>query len=142
VITALVGGTIGNGIESTETFTAVTNVFDTATLVSGADCSAADAITALVTAMTASDTQGVGAVDGDDDTVVLTADVAGVGGNLIEIQETLLNGTVPGLLSGGVDGTVGAENAIARDASYLYVAVAANTIADKNWRRISLGSAY
>jgi hypothetical protein len=141
-ITALVGGTVGNGVESTETFTANTNVFATATLAGGADCSAANAITALVAAITASDTQGVGAADGAGDTVVLTADVAGVGGNLIEIQETLINGTVPGLLSGGVDGTVGAENAIARDASYLYVAVAANTISGKNWRRISLGAAY
>lgn len=141
-ITALVGGTDGNGIASTETYTANGNVFATAKLANGADCTAANAITALVAAITASDTQGVGAVDGAGDTIVLTADVAGVAGNLIEIQETLVNGSIPGLLSGGVDGTVAAENAMMRDASYLYVCVAANTVSGKNWRRISLGAAY
>lgn len=142
VVTAKVGGTKGNGIATTETFTANTNVFAAVELGAGADCTAANAITALVAAITASDAQGVGAVDGAGDTVVFTADVAGVGGNQIEIQETLINGSVPGLLSGGIDGTVGAENAVARDASYLYVCVAANTVSGKNWRRITLGSAY
>lgn len=142
VITAKIGGTKGNGIATTSTFTTQTNLFAAAELASGADCSAANAITALVAAITASDTQGVGAADGAGDTVVFTADVAGVGGNAIEIQETLINGSVPGLLSGGIDGTVGAENALARDASYLYVCVAANTVSGKNWRRITLGSAY
>jgi hypothetical protein len=45
-------------------------------------------------------------------------------------------------LDGGVDGTVALEGDMYRDASYLYVAVADNTVADGNWRRISLGSAY
>jgi len=45
-------------------------------------------------------------------------------------------------LSGGIDGTVGTARSAKTDASYLYICVAANTIADKNWRRISLGTAY
>lgn len=45
-------------------------------------------------------------------------------------------------LAGGVDGTVGAKGDVKEDTSYLYVAIAANTIADANWRRIALGSAY
>ena len=144
-ITAIVGGTDGNGIASTETFTAGTNIFATAKLAGGADCSAANAITALVAAITASDTQGVGAADGAGDTLVLTADTAGVAGNEIEITETLINGSLPDdvtALAGGVNGTVAAENALMRDAAYLYVAVAANTVSGKNWRRISIGSAY
>ena len=146
VITAKIGGTKGNGIAATETFTANTNVFDTATLVSGADCSAANAVTALVAAITASDTQGVGAADGAGDTVVLTADVAGDAGNFIYVSdETLINGHFPDdvtSLEGGVDGTVGFENQVMRDASWLYVCVANNTVSGKNWRRITLGAAY
>lgn len=142
VITAKIGGTKGNSIATTETFTANSNIFAAAELGTGADCSAANAITALVAAITASDTQGVGAADGAGDTVVFTADVAGVAGNLIEIQETLINGSVPSLLSGGVNGTVGNAFEMMVDASYLYVPIAANTISGKNWRRISLGAAY
>lgn len=144
-ITALVGGAAGNNIATTETFTAETNVFSAVKLANGTDCSAADAVTALVAAITASDTQGVGAVDGENNTVVLTADVAGVVGNAIAIAETMANGAFAGAataLSGGIDGTVGELNATLLDSSYLYVAIAENTVADKNWRRISVGEAY
>jgi hypothetical protein len=145
VITALVGGVSGDDIVTTETFTAASNVFAAAKLANGSDCSAANAITALVTAVTASDTQGVGATDGNGDTVLFTADTAGVIGNDIEIGETLANGAFAEAaikLSGGVDGTVGTKLHSMLDDSYLYYCVADNTIADKNWRRISLGSAY
>jgi len=145
VITALVGGTAGNAIAATETFTAASNVFGSATLISGTDCSAANAITALVSAITALDTQGVGAADGAGDTVVLTADVAGVVGNAIIIGETLANGSFTAgatVLSGGVNGTVGAMMESKVDASYLYRCIADNTISGANWRRISLGSVY
>lgn len=144
-ITALVGGVAGNLIATTETFTAETNVFSAATLQNGGDCTAANAVTALVGAITASDTQGVGAADGNGDTVDLTADVAGVIGNAIVIGETMANGAFAGgatALSGGVDGTVGEEFETMMDTSYLYGCIAANTTAGKNWRRISLGSAY
>jgi len=145
VITALVGGVAGDAIATTETFDAGTNIFVSATLTSGADCTAANAIIALAAAMTALDTQGVGGADGTGDTIDLTADVAGVSGNDITLAETMANGAFAGAateLSGGVDGTVGKEFEMAADSSYLYVAIAANAITDKNWRRISLGSAY
>jgi len=45
-------------------------------------------------------------------------------------------------LAGGVNGTVGAAGAMLYDTSYLYVASAANLVSGKNWRRITLGSAY
>lgn len=144
-ITALVGGVAGNAIPTTETFTAGTNIFAGATLTGGADCSAANAITALVAAITAHDTQGVGAADGDGDTVNLTADVAGVIGNAIAIAESMANGAFAGaatVLSGGVNGTVGSLNQVMVDASYVYRCVADNTTAGKNWRRVSLGSAF
>jgi hypothetical protein len=144
-ITALAGGVAGDAIATTETFAAPGNIFGAGTLSGGADCSATNAVTALVAAITASDTEGVGAEDGAGDTVVLTADVAGVSGNSITISETMTNGAFAGgatTLSGGVDGTVGTLNQRMMDTSYEYRCIAANTISGKNWRRISLGSAY
>lgn len=144
-ITALVGGVAGNSIATTETYVAVGNVFSAVALATGANCSAANAITALVAAIVASDTQGVGAADGTGDTVDLTADVAGVVGNAIVIGETLTNGAFAGAataLSGGIDGTIGFIGQRMVDANYEYRCTADNTTADKNWRRISLGSAY
>lgn len=145
VVTAKIGGTIGNNIATTETFTAASNVFAAAALGSGADCSAANAITALVAAITASDTQGIGAVDGAGDTIVLTADTAGTIGNAIAVTETLINGSLPSgatVLAGGVNGTLGVIGDSYVDASYLYHCIAANTVSGANWRRISLGSVY
>ena len=148
VITALVGGVAGDLIATTETFTAVSNVFNAVTLgttVVGVDCVQADAVTALALAITTSDTQGVGAVDGAGDTVILTADTKGVVGNSIVIGETMANGAFAGgavLLSGGVNGTVGVQWEVKVDSSYLYVCVVTNTIIDANWRRVTLGTVY
>lgn len=144
-ITALKGGTAGNDIATTETFTAASNVFSAAKLATGADCTAANAITALVAAFTASDTQGVGAADGTGDTVDITADTAGVIGNNIIIAETMVNGAFAAgatKLSGGINGTIAEEAKLMIDDTYLYVCMGANTIAGKNWRRVSLGDAY
>lgn len=139
-ITALVGGTVGDAINTTETFTAASNVFAAAHLGSGADCTAANAITALVAAVTASDTQGVGAADGTGDVVDLTADVAGVAGNAIEIAEDMAHGTFTAgatTLAGGVNGTVSDGVTLLVDASYIYICLAANTISGANWLRVS-----
>lgn len=95
VITAIVPGTGGDGITTTESFTAVTNVFDAGTLgttAAGAECAAADAVTALAAAITADGSAVVTAVDGAGDTVVLTAVVAGAAGDAIATTETMSNG--------------------------------------------------
>lgn len=144
-ITAIYGGAAGNDIATTETFNAGTNVFSAAKLATGANCSATNAVTALVAAITASDTQGVGAADGADDTVVLASDAGGVIANTIVIAEDMANGAFTAdavLLSGGVDGTPGDERTIFMDSSYLYICVADNDVTGKNWRRISLGNVY
>lgn len=144
-ITALVGGVTGNNIATTETFTAGSNIFSAVKLASGADCTAANAITALVAAITASDTQGIGAVDGNGDTIDLTADVAGIAGNSVTLAKTMANGAFAGgatELSGGVNGIVGKEGKLMIDDTYLYVCMADNTIAGQNWRRISIGNVY
>ena len=145
VITVLVGGSAGNALVTTETFTAATNVFAAATFASGANCSSANAITALVAAINASDTQGVSAEDMEDGTILLTADVFGQIGNTILISDTMANGSFLNsatTFAGGVDATVSAGLAFVVDSTYLYVCLEKNTTADSNWRRISLGSEY
>lgn len=148
-ITALVGGTAGDLIATTETFTDLTDAFDATTLgteVAGVDCIASAAVTALVAAITASDTAGVGAADGAGDTVVLTADTKGVAGDLIATTEAMANGAFGqatlGDTTAGVNGTVGTAFQMVADSSYLYIAIAANTIAGANWRRFTVGSVY
>lgn len=139
VFTVDVGGISGDGYESTENFDAGTNVFSATTFGSGADCSAADGVTAIVAAITALDTEGVGAVDGTGDVVELTADVAGVLANLIATTEACANASFATVtLEGGIDGTVAKAGAIRVDASYLYVPLADNTVADANWCRLSI----
>jgi len=145
VITALVGGTAGNAIVTTETFTAGTNVFAAATLGSGTNCTAVNTVTAIVAAILAHDTQGVTGASGAGNTVVLSADIAGAIGNNITIGETMANGSFTGgatKLSGGVNGTVATGMKIMVDATYMYVCLAGNTTAQKNWRRVALGNAY
>ena len=143
-VTAFIGGTDGNAIDSTETFTAGTNIFSGAHLASGANCSAANACSKLITAVAASDTQDVGATAGEGTTVLFKADVGGTDGNDIVVGTTLANGTFDQNgteLVGGSNGTVG--SGFMFDADYLYVCVASSNLASgANWRRISLGSAY
>lgn len=142
-IEALIGGTVGNSIATTETFTEGTNVFAGVTLASGANCSAANADGVLITTINANDTEGVAAAQGTGTTVDLTADVAGVAANEIITGTAMANGSFGAAhLSGGVNGTVGAAGEMMYDTTYLYVASAANLVSGKNWRRISLGSAY
>lgn len=141
-VKAAIGGVAGNAIVTTETFTASTNVFAAAHLTSGADCTAANAITALATALAS----GTGAFDNsktviEGTTVTLTATTAGVIGNNIPISETLANATIANSatkFAGGVDGTVAAGMAIMADDSYLYICPNGNTKAQANWKRIAL----
>jgi len=79
------------------------------------------------------------------DNCTITALVKGAAGNAIASTDTLTggsNGFAAATLLLGVDGTLATEGKIMRDATYLYVAVADNTTAGQNWRRMALGSAY
>lgn len=85
----------------------------------------------------------VSAVKADTDKLVATAKVKGVAGNSIPIANTVTNASWAGgatALSGGIDGTVGVANETCADGSYIYHAIAANTIADANWRKITLNA--
>lgn len=163
-ITALAVGTAGNAITSVGTgqmsFAAATLEGGVAAAVAndvliGANAEAA--IDNLVLAITAGAGAGtnyatgttvnanVTAVKASASTMTCTAKVKGTVGNAISIAESGTNLTWASgatALSGGVDGTVASEGQIYKDSSYLYVAIAANTVADTNWRRIDLGSAY
>ena len=154
-----------NGVAATGTLTFSDSVSDTETVTIGDDvyefdtdasvtagnilvdvsggATASDAVTALVAAITASDTQGVGAADGAGDTVVLTADTKGTAANSIATTETCANAAFgAATLTGGVDSTTGVKGQMYIDASYLYVSIATSTVSTTNWRRVSLGSAY
>lgn len=92
----------------------------------------------------------VEATTNTDTTQKIVAKVAGTAANSIATTSTGGTATWADTTLGGgtgdsvagVDGTVGAVREIRTDGTYLYVAVAANTVADANWRRVSLGSAY
>lgn len=103
---------------------------------------AAQVVTNTVNAINA-DSAYVSAIDGAGDTVVVTADIAGVAGNSMAFTQnaTLLTMDGSGTLGGttaGIDGTVGEANELCADAYNLYHAIVANTIADANWKVIAL----
>jgi hypothetical protein len=144
-ITAIYGGAAGNSLAVSQTLTAASNIFSAATLGGGGSCIASNAVIALALAVTTSDTEGVGAVDSDGDTVLFTADVAGVAGNAIAIAENMQNGSFAAgavLLSGGINGTVGIDGDMYKNSTDLFISVGVSTITTKNWRKVSLGSAY
>ena len=144
-ITALIGGTVGNSIATTETFTAGTNVFAAATLGSGTNCTAVNTALAVIAAINANANSVVTASAGTGNDVLMTADVAGTVGNNISVADTMANAAFAASatkLAGGVNGTVATGTKFMVDATYLYVCLAGNTTAQANWRRVSLGSAY
>lgn len=144
-ITALIGGVAGDAIATTSVFANVGNLFSGVALNGGVDCLAAAAVTALVLAITTLDTQGVGGVDGEGDTIDLTADVKGAFGNDIVIGETMANGEIDlaaTLFVGGVDGTIGVAGAQMVDETYLYTTIVENSSSGANWRRTSVGNVF
>lgn len=142
-VTAFIGGTVGNSISLAETFTAGTNVFAGATLSGGANCSAADAVAALIAAVNLSGTEDVTASAGTGTKMVLTADAGGVSANSIATTKVMANASFGhATLTGGIDGTVGVLGDKLVDESYLYILIDNNTKSGKNWRRISIGSAF
>lgn len=81
VITLMEGGTDGNSIGCTETFTAGGNIFDAGTFgteVAGVDATAGESSDAFVAAVNASGTEDISAIDIAADEVLLVADAVGV----------------------------------------------------------------
>jgi hypothetical protein len=85
---------------------------------------------------TGDDVKAAIAADSAANALVSTADAGGNDGS------GLVTAMAAAPLIGGVDGTIATAGEIRFDGSYLYVAVAANSPADQNWRRVSLGSAF
>lgn len=138
IITAKIGGTAGDDIDTTETFTAGTNVFAAANLGSGADCTAANFITALVLA-SAEGTEAVAVTDGAGDTAVVTASVKGVAAESIVVDTDIATASFGvAHLDGGADGTVGLDGQLRYAADKIYISVGASTTAASNWKYASL----
>ena len=139
VLTADVPGTAGDAIVFTELMGngAVDGGGTLGGTAAGVDCTAANAILALVSAINGDGGPGgavVTALDGVGDTVYVYADVKGVVGNALTTTEGMANGAWgAGVLAGGVDGTLGAEDDVLTDGTGIFVCTAANTIADDNW---------
>lgn len=76
-------------------------------------------------------------------TMTATNKIKGAIGNSTALAETLADGSWAGnatALGGGIDGTVAAKGDTLFDATNVYVAVAANTTADTNWKKLILQS--
>lgn len=163
VITAILPGTDGNSIATTETFDAVTNVFDAATLgTTTAGALLVDGQIGLGADEAATKVSIVAAINGTDlvntahalvsmaafagDDCVITALVKGVAGNTIVTTEVLthvsniFDAATLGTTTAGVDGTIGKEGEQQVDVDYLYICLDKNTIADANWKRIALST--
>lgn len=98
----------------------------------GTNYSTGTAVHATVTATTNTNTEQT-----------VAAKTSGTSENTLATTDVTANGSwAAATLQSGIDGTVGIINEILGNTSYLYFAIAANTVADANWRRITLGSAY
>jgi hypothetical protein len=139
VITAKIGGSLGNGINTTETMSGGNNAFSATKLSGGTDCSYTNALIALNNCINLNDTHGVRSELGTGQLSIL-AKIAGVAGNSINVSETLFNGyfVLGSNLSGGVNGTVGYAGETYINNSSLYIAVADNSISGKNWSKIDI----
>jgi len=75
-------------------------------------------------------------------TQIVTAKVSGVIGHLIALSDTMANtawdAVVMGTETAGVDGTVAEAGEERFDATYRYLCVADNTVADANWKTTTL----
>jgi len=146
VLTAIAGGTAGNGIATGETFTAAGNVFDAAmlgTTTAGVDCTKGDAQTAIVAAVNGDSeaTVSLGAFAADDSTV--TADSEGTAGNSIASTTTGANCSfAASVLSGGAADTVGYQGQVLYDftGDKLYICSEDNVGDLTKWRQVALSA--
>lgn len=133
-LTALIGGTLGDGIELEETFTDPTNILSAAVLSGGVDCSAENAIAALVTAVNGNTNSPVVATAGANGTIVLTASI-GETGNDISVTANMTNGSFGDgvdALTGGRDTTPSNNVRFMVDDTNLYIFVG------DSWYKIQL----
>jgi len=87
--------------------------------------------------------QAVNASTNTNTTQVVEANTAGVAGDgICACSATGGFSFSSANLTGGVNGTVGVKGQQYVGTSYVYTAIADNTISGKNWRRVSLGSSY
>ena len=144
VVTAFTPGTAGDSIATAENAAELSWNGNLGTTTAGVDCTAALADGVIVTDVTAGSAIVV-ATQAGGTTVLITMLVKGVAGNAITSDADLVanaafGATELGDTVAGVDGTVGAALQIVADATNIYIATAANTIADANWTKLVLQS--
>ena len=138
-------GVAGNSIVSTKTGAQISwdGAGTLGTTTAGVDCTAANADGVIVTAATAGSTK-IAATQGSGTTVLFTVLIKGAAGNAFVFSTTLTHGSVDaavlGTATAGVDGTVGAAFELLANATNLYMATAANTIVDANWKKLVMQS--
>jgi hypothetical protein len=104
IFRAFLAGTAGDAITTTHTLTA--GSFDAVTLgtkEAGVDCTAANAVTALVAAIQGDGSKECSAADGAGDTVDVTWDVPGTIGDGKVTAEAMANGAWDGNFANGAD---------------------------------------
>lgn len=143
IVSAFTPGTAGDSIATAKVAAELSWDGNLGTTTSGVDCPAADADGVLVTDITAGSAIVV-ATQGSGTTVLIAMLIAGVAGNSVSFSTDIANGSVDdtelGTAVAGVDGTVGTARKILVDATNLYIAIAANTIVDANWKKLVLQS--
>lgn len=121
VITAKVPGTLGDAIVTTETFTAVGNVFDAATLgttTAGVDATAALTDGEIISAVNGDTEAIVTAAQGAGTTVDITANSIGTWYNTVILADSMANGSWgAGTMSGGAESNPGEVDIDLTDAS-------------------------
>jgi hypothetical protein len=144
VITALAGGTLGNGIPTVETFTALSNVFDAAilgTTTPGTNCAKGDAQTAIVAAVNGDASAVLSLAAFGADASVVTADSEGTAGNALVSTDTGANiSFAAATLGSGANDTVGYKGQILYDftGNLIYFCEADNVGDLSKWRKIAL----
>ncbi len=155
-----VAGVAGQTVTvGTRTYTFVSALSETSGAAAVADQvlyggSVAIALDNLKLAINAGDTAGteystgttahaiVTATTNTNSTQVVEVIVAGTSGDGLGTTETVTGSWGSTVTAGGVDGTEADEGDQITTASYIYTAIDDNGVADKNWRRVSLGSAF
>jgi len=136
-LTAVIGGTAGNSITCTETFTSGSNLFGAGTLASGSDCSSANAKAKLLL-VTHLDPYYTKAAGSSGDSVKFTGTIKGTLLERIECTETCAHGAFDAVhLDNGVDSVAGVKGDMMVDATHLHFLTADQGIDGTSWKKVA-----
>lgn len=143
IITAKIGGTVGNLIATVSNFESGSNLFDGVTLgteTAGVDCTDVNAALAIIAAFDEA-TEPVVAATGGSKIVTVTAKNYGDEANAIVTTSNADNGTWAATkLAGGKYATAAEAGTILVDATNLYISYAESKPTAGKWKKITLES--